>query len=82
MTTLTLLDGTFEPKEGIELIRNMLRLKIQFHENKINGMGSEEDVEMRERRIKALQRDLDKLNSIKQEGSGSMHLSACIQLSS
>lgn len=64
MTTITILDGSFEPAEGIELIRMMLRIKIQYHENKIQKDSTEEDVKMRERRIKQLQEEMDRLNQI------------------
>jgi hypothetical protein len=36
----------------------MVHIKIQFHENKIKASGNEEDIKMRESRIKQLQKDL------------------------
>ena len=53
-----LINGSFDSKDGIELITQFIDVKIKFHENKISKAHTEEDIKMRERRIKQLQNDL------------------------
>ncbi|MDX2191106.1 MAG: hypothetical protein SFY32_14690 [Bacteroidota bacterium] len=58
MKNLLLINGSFDPKDAIEIITSMIHVKIKFHENKINGESNEEEIKMRETRIKQLQKDL------------------------
>ncbi len=53
-----LIQGSFNSKDAIELIIRLINVKIQFHENKISKTHNEEDIKMRERRIKQLQNDI------------------------
>lgn len=53
-----LIKGHFSPKEAIDLITQMISVKIKFQESKINELSNEEDIKMREKRIKELQKDL------------------------
>lgn len=55
---IQLIQGHFETKEAIDLITKMIHIKIKFQEDKINNNSNEEDVKMRENRIKQLQKDL------------------------
>lgn len=55
---LQLINGQFSSKEAIEILSQMLHVKIKFHESKINQTSNEEEVKMREKRIKELQKDL------------------------
>lgn len=55
---LELIHGQFSKKDAIEIITQMIHVKIKFHESKISNESSQEDSKMRERRIKQLQRDL------------------------
>jgi len=55
---MQLIQGNFSKKDAIEIITQMIHVKIKFHENKINSQSSEEDIKMRERRITQLQKDL------------------------
>lgn len=65
--TIQLIKGQFNPKEAIELIAQMIHVKIKFHEAQINDASIEEDIKMREHRIKQLQKDLYNVrNYIKQ----------------
>jgi hypothetical protein len=54
---LELLKGSFSRIEALELLTRMIEVKIQFHESKIERSHQEEDIKMRENRIKELQRD-------------------------
>lgn len=54
---LKLIKGNFTQAEAFELLTQMVHVKIKFHENKIDKSLNEEDIKMREQRIKQLQRD-------------------------
>nr|WP_299419861.1 hypothetical protein [uncultured Emticicia sp.] len=55
---IQLIQGQFGGKEAIKLISQMIHAKVKFHENIISNADSEEDIKMRENRIKQLQKDL------------------------
>ena len=52
---LQLLNDTFSANESIEILNQLFQVKIKFHEDKIKISQNEEDVKMRERKIKFLQ---------------------------
>lgn len=58
---IQLIQGQFSAKDAIEIITQMVNIKIRFHEDKIEHSANEEDIKMRETRIKRLQEDLFKL---------------------
>jgi len=53
-----LIQGSYTPKETIELMHELIQVKIRFNEDKIGQSSSEEDIKRREERIKALQHEL------------------------
>ena len=53
-----LINGHFNAKEALEIITQMVHVKIKFQESKIQHASNEDDVKMREGRIKQLQKDL------------------------
>jgi len=53
-----LIKGQFSAQDGLDIITKMIDLKIKFQEGKIESSHSEEDIKMRETRIKALQKEL------------------------
>jgi hypothetical protein len=55
---LNLIKGSFTAKEAQELITELIHVKIKFHENKIKLADQEEDIKIREKRIKQLQKEL------------------------
>ena len=55
---IQILDGEFKSNEAIELITQMIHIKIKYHENKISLSQLEEDSKARETKIKRLQKDL------------------------
>lgn len=68
---MQLIKGTFKTQEALQIISQLVDVKIKFHENKISLSQNEEDIKMREGRIKELQKYLnqtrDCLNDYKQE---------------
>jgi hypothetical protein len=59
--SLHLIDGQFSTAEAIEILTRLFHLKIKFHEDRIDLAEGEENVKMRERKIKDLQRNLFEL---------------------
>lgn len=56
-TKLKLIKGRFSKEESLELLTQLIQVKIRFQENKILKSDNEEDIKMRERRIKQLQKE-------------------------
>jgi len=56
--TLQLVQGDFSRIETMDMIVQMFELRIKFHENKILSSHNEEDIKMRENKIKFLQEEL------------------------
>lgn len=55
---IQLIQGHFSAEEVIEIVTKMMNIKIKFHEKKISNSSNEEDIKMRENKIKKLQNDL------------------------
>lgn len=56
--TIQLIKGDFTPAEALDLLTQLTAVKIKFHERKIAASDSEEDIKMRERRIRQLQQSV------------------------
>jgi CO dehydrogenase/acetyl-CoA synthase epsilon subunit len=59
---LELINGQFSGEEIFEIVSKMINVKIKFHEQKISTSDAEEDIKLREKKIKSLQ---DKLQEIR-----------------
>lgn len=77
---IQLIQGQFTAKDAIEIITEMIHVKIKYHENKINNSSSEEDIKMRETKIKRLQKELFECRNNIYEKKGKVKLNAIIQL--
>ena len=55
---IQLIQGQFNAQDALELVSKMIHTKIKFHESRITNFCSEEDIKMRESKIKHLQKDL------------------------
>jgi hypothetical protein len=55
---IQLIHGKFEAQEALDLVSRLIHAKIKFHESRITNLCSEEDIKMRESKIKHLQKDL------------------------
>jgi hypothetical protein len=73
---IQLIEGQFNKKEALELITQMIHIKIKFHENKINNNSNEEDVKYRETKIKNLQMELFELKYFLDNNGNSVQLEA------
>lgn len=54
---LQLIKGSFNPSEALDILTRLVDVKIKFHESKIEKSHNEEDIKMREKRIKQLQQE-------------------------
>lgn len=52
---LQLINGQFSTKEVTELLKKLIQVKIDYHEQKIKDSDAEEDIKFREHKIKSLQ---------------------------
>jgi hypothetical protein len=77
---LQLLNGTFCSNESIEILNQLFQVKIKFHEDKIKTSQNEEDVKMRERKIKFLQNELANARQLITTKTGNISLSSQIIL--
>lgn len=58
---IKLIQGEFSANDAIELIAQMIQVKIKYYENKINNRSNEEDIKSFEVKIKQLQNELFEL---------------------
>ena len=67
---IKLIEGSYSSKDALELLTEIIHVKIRFQENKISGQCSEENIKSRENRIKYLQKSLfDAREFVERKGS-------------
>jgi hypothetical protein len=71
-----LISGHFSSQDALQLLTEMIHVKIRFHEGKINHQLNEEDIKMREKRIQALQKDLFDIRKEIEKSNGKVELQA------
>lgn len=54
---IQLLKGNFTQSEALDILTQLVHVKIKFHESKIEKSDNEEDIKMRENRIKKILQD-------------------------
>lgn len=77
---LNLVKGSFEKEEALDIIAQMIQIKIKFHERKIQSDSNEEDIKMRELRIKQLQQELFHARQFIQNKANNVSIQANIAL--
>ena len=77
---LKLIEGEFTVNDALELITKMVHVKIKYHENKITSNNSEEDIKLRESKIKKLQNELFDLRNSLDEKQVNLKLEAIIKI--
>lgn len=78
--TIQLIKGEFSPIEALELITQMVAVKIKYHENKINITDNEEDSKSREAKIKYLQNELLELRNKRITTKGAITIDAILKI--
>lgn len=77
---IQLIKGNFKKGEILELISQMIQVKIRFHENKIQKSHSEEDIKMREKRIRQLQHEFETFKNSLVDNEGYVEVETEIHL--
>jgi len=77
---LQLIQGQFTLQETVALLREMVDVKIKFHERKIATAASEEDMKFREKRIKDLQAEWQRFQTQLQQNERSISLKAAVNV--
>jgi di/tripeptidase len=77
---ITLIQGEFNAKDAIEIITQMLQIKIKYHEDKIGAHSNEEDIKTREAKIKRLQHDLSELRKTINSRGNQVNIEAVVEI--
>lgn len=77
---IQLIEGEFNSNDALELITQMMQVKIKFHENKISNTEIEEDIKARETKIISLQRNLFELRNSMNASAKGVELNAIISI--
>jgi len=77
---IQLIEGNFDPKDALDILTKMIHVKIKFQEDKINESSSEEDINMRETRIKRLQKSLFEIRQHIESKDGKIMIDSSITL--
>lgn len=77
---IQLIQGEFNAKDALELITQMIHVKIKYHENKITQVSSEEEIKSRESKIKRLQKELFELRANVKGKNEKLKLEAIINI--
>jgi hypothetical protein len=78
---IQLIQGNFDAKDALEIITQMIQVKIKFHENKISHKSNEEEIKGRETKIKRLQKDLNDIRHFMENCGGKINIQSEIHLS-
>ena len=77
---LQLIDGAFSPTEIMDILTQLFHVKIKFHEDKVKNSNNEEDIKMRERKIKLLQKNLDEVRDFIKRQDKDFHVESVINI--
>ncbi|NBU80634.1 MAG: hypothetical protein EBS55_03160 [Flavobacteriaceae bacterium] len=77
---LKLIDGDFNQIETIDLLTQLYQVKIKFHEEKVKNSLNEEDIKMRERKIKSLQNNLAEARTYIKNENKNFHIDSVINI--
>lgn len=77
---IELIKGAFSQQDACELILKMIDAKIKFHERKIDCATNEEDIKMRESRIKQLQKEVYEIRKSIEKHGDRVQLKAHIEI--
>ena len=77
---LQLIEGQFQREDALDLITQMIHVKIKFHEKKIENGHLEEDIRARETKIKKLQKELFEIRQQMKPENKQVKMNAVINL--
>lgn len=76
---LQLIDGSFPRNEMLDILTQMIDVKIRYHESKNDQSVNEDDIKMREKKIRSLQDELSNFREALQSKQ-QVHASARITI--
>jgi hypothetical protein len=76
---IQLIQGEFSTNDALDIITQMVHIKIKYHENKINSHFNEEDIKTRETKIKHIQKELFELREAINLKNSSVKVEATIK---
>lgn len=79
-TSLSLLKGVFSRQDALDLITQLVEVKIRFHEKKMKDLVEVEDLKMREKRIQSLQSELHALRTVLGQAGPDVELTSTVHL--
>lgn len=77
---MQLIKGTYSKEDALEIIQQIIQIKVKFHEEKISLTDNEEDIKRREKRIKDLQSDLSAFRKAIHSHTGVINMNALLNL--
>ena len=77
---IQLIQGQFNVKDAIDIITQMMHVKVKFHENKITDNCTEEDIKLSEIKIKRLQKDLFEIRKFVETKARKISLECAIEI--
>jgi Spy/CpxP family protein refolding chaperone len=77
---IQLIEGSFDKQDALNLLSKIIKVKIDFHESKIDADSNAEDVRMREQKIKKLQNNLMDLRNQINDCSSGIVINASIEI--
>lgn len=77
---IQLIQGEFSTNDALDLITQMIQVKIKYHENKIASNKNEEDIKARESKIKSLQKELYNFRLIVNSSPKSFKINGSIKI--
>lgn len=78
---IQLILGQFNAKDAIDIITQMIHVKVKYHENKISNTSNEEDIKFCETKIKRLQKDLFEIRKFVEQSGAKINIQSEIHLS-
>lgn len=77
---IQLIEGDFSKADTLELVSQMIQVKIRYHEKSIQKNSSEEDIKYRESKIKFLQDELLHVREEINRSGNHVHMHATITM--
>ena len=77
---IQLIEGDFSKADTLELVSQMIQVKIRYHEKSIQKNSSEEDIKYRESKIKFLQDELLHVREEINKSGNHVHMHATITM--
>ncbi|MFP5041194.1 hypothetical protein [Parasediminibacterium sp. JCM 36343] len=77
---IQLIQGQFNAKDAIDIIAQMIQVKVKYHESKISNTSNEEDIKFAEGKIKRLQNDLSEIRKFVGQSGATINIQSEITL--